>query len=196
VHGGFEGTDTRFSFYFPAKDLYRGRFIQYVYPGHNERTNDPDVKLDGFHGGAGFVGLAAELGAYAVESNDSATAADAGGKDTSVPGYRASAESARFSRYLAAQLYGAAPGFGYVYGAAAAALRRLPVSPTAMCGTERCGRVRRLPASGPSWTRRGTTPTTGSACASPIALSTGGPRSSPRSRELPHRPRPTSTTGE
>jgi hypothetical protein len=74
------------------------------------------MKLDGFHGGAGLVGLAAELGAYAVESNDSATAADADSKNSSVPRYRASAESARFSRYLAAQLYGEAADYGYVYG--------------------------------------------------------------------------------
>jgi hypothetical protein len=117
VHGGFEGTDTRFSLYFPAREVYRGRFIQYVYPGHDERTNDPDAMLGEFHGGAGFVGLAAEFGAYAVESNDTGAALDAvGGKGSSIPGYRASAESARFSKYVAAQIYGEAPGYGYVYG--------------------------------------------------------------------------------
>ena len=28
VHGGFKNTDTRFSFYFPAKEQYGGRFFQ------------------------------------------------------------------------------------------------------------------------------------------------------------------------
>src|ERR1700730_6849015 len=28
LHGGFEGTDTRFSFYFPPKEQYRGRLFQ------------------------------------------------------------------------------------------------------------------------------------------------------------------------
>ena len=32
VHGGFAGTGTRFSFYFPAKEQYQGRFFQYITP--------------------------------------------------------------------------------------------------------------------------------------------------------------------
>ena len=32
VHGGFRGTDTRFSFYFPAAEAYQGRFFQHVTP--------------------------------------------------------------------------------------------------------------------------------------------------------------------
>ncbi|MDI9877834.1 hypothetical protein [Flectobacillus longus] len=32
VHGGFEGTETRFSFYFPEKQHYQGRFFQYITP--------------------------------------------------------------------------------------------------------------------------------------------------------------------
>src|SRR5690606_17938283 len=32
VHGGFKGTDTRFSFYFPPKDQYQGRFFQHFTP--------------------------------------------------------------------------------------------------------------------------------------------------------------------
>lgn len=32
VHGGFKGTDTRFSFYFPEKTKYEGRFFQYITP--------------------------------------------------------------------------------------------------------------------------------------------------------------------
>ena len=30
IHGGFEGTHTLFSFYFPPKALYRGRFFQFL----------------------------------------------------------------------------------------------------------------------------------------------------------------------
>lgn len=32
VHGGFKDTDTRFSFYFPEKEHYQGRFYQYITP--------------------------------------------------------------------------------------------------------------------------------------------------------------------
>ena len=34
VHGGFEGTDTRFSFFYPPKEQYEGRFFQF---GQRER---------------------------------------------------------------------------------------------------------------------------------------------------------------
>jgi len=32
VHGGFKGTEARFSFYFPSKEQYQGRFFQYISP--------------------------------------------------------------------------------------------------------------------------------------------------------------------
>ena len=32
VHGGFKGTETRFSFYFPPKEQYQGRFFQHITP--------------------------------------------------------------------------------------------------------------------------------------------------------------------
>lgn len=32
VHGGFEGTETRFLLYFPSKETYKGRFFQYITP--------------------------------------------------------------------------------------------------------------------------------------------------------------------
>lgn len=44
VHGGFEGTDTRFSFYLPSSDQYEGRFFQHVTPvpqSENSRSTRP-----------------------------------------------------------------------------------------------------------------------------------------------------------
>ena len=32
VHGGFNGTDTRFSFHFPENVAWQGRFFQYITP--------------------------------------------------------------------------------------------------------------------------------------------------------------------
>ena len=32
IHGGFKGTDTRFSFYFPSKEQYQGQLFQYITP--------------------------------------------------------------------------------------------------------------------------------------------------------------------
>src|SRR5690606_4173367 len=39
VHGGFKGTKTRFSFYFPEKPNYQGRFIQYLEGGAGGHEN-------------------------------------------------------------------------------------------------------------------------------------------------------------
>jgi hypothetical protein len=39
VHGGFEDTHTRFSFYFPPKELYKGRFFQYLEGGSGGHEN-------------------------------------------------------------------------------------------------------------------------------------------------------------
>ena len=38
MHGGFEGTDVKFSFCFPEKEAYEGRFYQYLspFPGPDE----------------------------------------------------------------------------------------------------------------------------------------------------------------
>ena len=40
VHGGFRGTETRFSFYFPLKEQYQGRFFHFlfllIFPFHLE----------------------------------------------------------------------------------------------------------------------------------------------------------------
>src|ERR1700741_5176436 len=38
VHGGFKGTETRFSFYFPPKEQYQGHFFQPIgaYNGHEK----------------------------------------------------------------------------------------------------------------------------------------------------------------
>ena len=37
VHGGFKGTNARFSFYYPPKEQYEGRFFQYVTPQMADR---------------------------------------------------------------------------------------------------------------------------------------------------------------
>ncbi len=40
MHGGFEGTDVKFSFCFPEKEAYEGRFYQYLspFPGLGRRV--------------------------------------------------------------------------------------------------------------------------------------------------------------
>jgi hypothetical protein len=112
VHGGFEDTDLRFSFYFPPAERYEGRFFQ------------PLMFMSGTEhaAGAGFlVGMGASIdfavdnGAYLVESN-LGRLNPFPGTDGTVPGFRASAAAARYSRVLAAEMYGDHRPYGYCYG--------------------------------------------------------------------------------
>ena len=117
VHGGFQGTDTRFSFYFPPKEQYQGRFYQYLAPqaGPEDTAaagNGPDTTL----------GFAASSGGYLVETN-------LGGvgnlDDATVRGFRASSAAANYSRVLAQQIYGGKRPYGYAYGGSGGSFRTL-----------------------------------------------------------------------
>ncbi|MDE2303154.1 MAG: hypothetical protein KGK11_11410 [Sphingomonadales bacterium] len=122
VHGGFRGTSTRFSFYFPPAAEYRGRFYQHVTPvpgSENSAQAEPA-------GGYNKIGFAIASGAYFVEDNEGG-AVDIGKgagilqSDPTIISYRANAAAAQFSRVLAMRMYGRpdAPArrpWGYVYG--------------------------------------------------------------------------------
>ena len=109
VHGTFEGTSLAFSFFFPKKEHFKGRFFQYLSPvqGHE----------DAAIGRAGMedrISFALTHGAYYVESNMGA-APFATLPDPAVI-FKASAAAAEFSRTVAMRLYGCQRPFGYVYG--------------------------------------------------------------------------------
>lgn len=118
VHGGFAGTETRFSFYFPPAARYGGRFLTSIeggQAGHESRA----VGLQGDR--LGSIGFAFECGAYLVESNGGhivtgPVALTRAGQDATVTAYRATAAATRFARQLAAELYGARPHHGYIVG--------------------------------------------------------------------------------
>ena len=116
VHGGFADCDTRFTFYFPAVEEWQGRLIMPLEGAHAGHED--------FFGGAlgdamGGIGLTARLGGYMVESNMGHIGDDIdpkGGEDPTLYGWRAAAETARFSKYLAEQVYGSPPHHSYVWG--------------------------------------------------------------------------------
>jgi hypothetical protein len=119
VHGGFAGTDTRFSFYYPPASRYGGRFFTAIEGGpggHEDRAAamGPDAGLPG-------MDFAFAHGAYLVESNGGhiAPAGVSRGRsrtDGSITSYRASAQSSRIARALATQIYGERPRRGYIFG--------------------------------------------------------------------------------
>jgi hypothetical protein len=123
VHGGFKGTDCRFSFYFPPPEHYEGRFFQ------------PLMAVAGIENAALLPAMqgmmipdtlpsALDSGAYIVESNQGLTVMFQG-EDSSIPMYRASAAAARYSRVLAAEMYGPHRPYGYVYGGSGGAYKTM-----------------------------------------------------------------------
>lgn len=121
VHGGFKGTDMRFSFYLPPKEQFQHRFFQYVTPvpdNENLAQTPGDEK----------IGFSADSGAYFVESNGggaSATAGPAFMADPTIGAFRANAAAARYSRIVAAEMYGAGKIYGYLYGGSGGGYRTL-----------------------------------------------------------------------
>ncbi|WP_419872327.1 PKD domain-containing protein [Candidatus Pristimantibacillus sp. PTI5] len=92
VSGHFEGTDKKFTFYFPTKREWKGRFFHLVYPLQDENATDVSISFG------------ADSGAYTVQTNG-------GG------GYRVDAAAAKFSKVVAAEYYGSWRRiFGYIYG--------------------------------------------------------------------------------
>ena len=118
VHGGFHGTDTRFSFYFPPAERYEGRFFHPLMPISGTEHGAPA----GFGMMAGSIGFALASGGYLVESNQGRTVMFPG-EDSTLVGYRASAAVARYSRVVAAEMYGDHRPYGYVYGGSGGSLK-------------------------------------------------------------------------
>jgi hypothetical protein len=113
VHGGFTGTDARFSFYFPPPERYEGRFHHNTYPLATSADVGPfPIAFDVAIGNLGFT---LSSGAYYVQTNNGGRF-DRGAHDLSVAAYRANAAAAKYSRVVAAELYGKHRPFGYLYG--------------------------------------------------------------------------------
>lgn len=108
VHGGFEGTQTRFCFYYPEEDEFKGRFFQKLAP-----VQGPEDEARHQTGEEDVISFSIRHGAYYVETNLGGLL-NGGGDDTLV--YRCSAQAAQFSRKLADEMYGCGRPFGYVFG--------------------------------------------------------------------------------
>ena len=125
VHGGFKNTATRFSFYFPPKTQYQGRFFQHITPvPDNENLSQKDPP-----GEFSKIGFSVASGAYYVETNG-------GGKfdlgkiagmkfDPTISAYRANAAAAQYSRVVATKMYGGKRPYGYAYGGSGGGYRTI-----------------------------------------------------------------------
>jgi hypothetical protein len=120
VHGGFKGTGARFSFYFPPKEQYQGRFFQYITPfPDNENLSQNAI------GEEDKIGFTLTHGAYFIETNQGGRVdfAKPEARDPSIGAYRVNAISAQFSRVVAGQIYGGKRPYGYAFGGSGGAYR-------------------------------------------------------------------------
>lgn len=125
VHGGFKGTDTRFSFYFPPKEHYQGRFFQHITP-----TPDSENLAQLMPAGAyNKIGSSIAGGAYFVETNGGGQIDLVKGSlaqaDPTITAYRANAAAAAYSRKIALQMYGGKRPYGYAYGGSGGGYRTI-----------------------------------------------------------------------
>jgi hypothetical protein len=110
MHGGFAGAETRFSFYFPEKEMYQGRFFHFMAP--LQGSENASQALEGIEDRITF---SIKHGAYFVESNMGVSAAFAAIPEPQMI-YQASAAVAEYSREQAAKLYGPNFPYGYIFG--------------------------------------------------------------------------------
>lgn len=121
VHGGYTGTNTRFSFYFPPNEQYQGRFFQYITP-----FPDNENLSQGATGEEDKISFAIQSGAYFVETNGGGRvdfARPGFASDPTIGAYRANAASAQYSRTVAAQMYLPHRPYGYAFGGSGGAYR-------------------------------------------------------------------------
>ena len=125
VHGGFADSHTRFSFYFPPKEQYKGRFFQFLEGGSGGNETLLTSPMAAAMGSDPFQLVFEELGGYLVESNQGHFTHEGTGFTSEVHLFGASSESARYAKTLAAQMYGDSPHHGYVWGASGGGVRAI-----------------------------------------------------------------------
>ena len=112
MHGGFAGTTVKFSFCFPKKDQYQGRFYQHLspFPGPDEELAPLAAT-----GEADFIAFSVFHGACFVSCNMGSTAIFGGAEDPTIF-YRSNAAAAMQCRKTAHELFGPHLMYGYVFG--------------------------------------------------------------------------------
>jgi hypothetical protein len=120
VHGGFKGTDARFSFYFPPKEKYQEHFFQYITP-----FPDNENLSQGASGEEDKIGFSITHGAYFIETNEGGRIdfAHPNAADPTLGAYRVNAAAAQFSRVIATEIYGGKRPYGYAFGGSGGAYR-------------------------------------------------------------------------
>jgi hypothetical protein len=121
VHGGFRGTETRFSIYLPPEGSYQRRFFQHITPvpdsEHLAQQQGP--------GEQNKIGFSLDSGAYFLETNGGGVFGGYGADDPTIAAYRANAAAAQYSRVVASEMYGPHRPYGYAYGGSGGGFRTI-----------------------------------------------------------------------
>ncbi|MGC9496452.1 PKD domain-containing protein [Streptomyces sp. WG7] len=122
IHGGFKGTDTRFSLYFPPPEIYQGRFFQHITP-----VPESEHLAQSATGEEDKIAFAFSAGGYFLETNGGGPSGTPGSDtDPTIAGYRANAATAEYSRLIAHQVYDDDHRpYGYAYGGSGGAFRTM-----------------------------------------------------------------------
>ena len=112
IHGYFSGTNLKFSYCFPMKEDYQGRFFQHLspFPGPDEELAALDKT-----GEDDLIAFALTHGGCYVESNMASAQIFGTNEDPTII-YRSSAAVAEYCRSVAQELYGPHRVYGYVFG--------------------------------------------------------------------------------
>ncbi len=123
VHGGFKGTNARFSFYFPPAAQYQGRFFHNTYP--MAVTSDIGPFPIAFEVAMGDLGFTLDSGAAYVQTNNGG-AFRVAGVDPAIAAYRVNAAAAKFARVMAREVYGRDHrAYGYLFGGSGGAYQTM-----------------------------------------------------------------------
>jgi hypothetical protein len=121
VHGGFAGTETRFSIYLPPAASYEGRFFQHITP-----VPDSEYLAQHVSGEQDKIGFSISSGGYFLETNGGGASGSPGSSvDPTIAAYRANAAAAQYSRFVAAEMYGDHRAYGYAYGGSGGGYRTI-----------------------------------------------------------------------
>ncbi len=112
IHGGFRGTNVKFSYSFPKKEFYQERFYHYMSPAPGP---DEEIISQMRESVGDQIVFALTHGAYFVESNMGVGTTASQHNDPTMF-YRSSAAVAEYSREIAKQIYGEHRPYGYIYG--------------------------------------------------------------------------------
>ena len=122
INGGFNGTQARFSFYFPPPEQYGGRFFHNTYP--MAITSDIGPFPIEFEVATGDLAFTVDSGAFYVQTNNGGAFRDPS-VDPAIPAYRVNAAAAKFARQVAQDVYGAHRVYGYLFGGSGGAYQTM-----------------------------------------------------------------------